>query len=284
MQDKVHRRAFLTLSSAAVASAALSSQVHAIVPNPYSWDASPPMDDGAAFVEWMQENRGEDPRYLRPRFDRFLNMVDHGELYEPRNKRAFLLTPREEFCRPDTRSVIYDIDYHDIGFGVTITGPRIVGRMTSAIDVQMGEKVLEIGTGSGYQSAYLANLTEKVWSIEIIKPLAERTRGLYDRSSSAATPNTDPSIQSMATDTMAGKRSPPSTRSSSLAASTIFLRHCCSSFARWHHGRSNRASRRAAASEGRKGSGRRRPGHSQALGHLQRQAGPLHPAHQAGRR
>jgi protein-L-isoaspartate(D-aspartate) O-methyltransferase len=40
--------------------------------------------------------------------------------------------------------------------------------------------VLEVGTGSGYQSAYLANLTDKVWSIEIIKPLAERTRRLYD--------------------------------------------------------------------------------------------------------
>ena len=40
--------------------------------------------------------------------------------------------------------------------------------------------MLEIGTGSGYQSAYLANLTDKVWSIEIIKPLAERTRGVYD--------------------------------------------------------------------------------------------------------
>ena len=48
--------------------------------------------------------------------------------------------------------------------------------MTSSIDVQRGEKVLEIGTGSGYQSAYLANLTDKVWSIEIIKPLVERTR------------------------------------------------------------------------------------------------------------
>jgi protein-L-isoaspartate(D-aspartate) O-methyltransferase len=40
--------------------------------------------------------------------------------------------------------------------------------------------VLEIGTGSGYQSAYLANLTDKVWTIEIIKPLAERTRGIYN--------------------------------------------------------------------------------------------------------
>src|SRR3954467_13263901 len=123
---------------------------------------------------------GEDPRYLRPRFERFQNMVGHGELFEARNKRAFLLTPREEFCRPESRGVIYDVNYHDIGFGVTITGPRVVGRMTSSIDVKMGEKVLEIGTGSGYQSAYLSNLTDKVWTIEIIKPLAERTRGLYD--------------------------------------------------------------------------------------------------------
>jgi protein-L-isoaspartate(D-aspartate) O-methyltransferase len=46
--------------------------------------------------------------------------------------------------------------------------------------VKLGDKVLEIGTGSGYQSAYLANLTDKVWTIEIIRPLAERTRGVYD--------------------------------------------------------------------------------------------------------
>ena len=46
--------------------------------------------------------------------------------------------------------------------------------------MKFGEKVLEVGTGSGYQSAYLANLTDKVWTIEIIKPLAERTRGIYD--------------------------------------------------------------------------------------------------------
>ncbi len=63
---------------------------------------------------------------------------------------------------------------------MTITGPRVVGRMTSSIDVKMGEKVLEIGTGSGYQSAYLSNLTDKIWSVEIIKPLAERTRRNYD--------------------------------------------------------------------------------------------------------
>ncbi len=179
----MQRRTFLQLAAAAAAGMALPFRAGAsvTVPKPYSWDASPPMDNAAAFIKWMQENRGEDPRYLRARFDRFLNMVGHQDLWEARNKRAFLMTPREEFCLPHDKGVIYDVNYHSIGFGVTITGPRVVGRMTSAIDVKMGEKVLEIGTGSGYQSAYLSNLTDKVWTIEIIRPLAERTRGLYDK-------------------------------------------------------------------------------------------------------
>jgi len=63
--------------------------------------------------------------------------------------------------------------------GVTITGPHTVARMTNTIDVKKGDKVLEIGTGSGYQSAYLSNLTDQVYSIEIIKPLFERTGQVY---------------------------------------------------------------------------------------------------------
>jgi protein-L-isoaspartate(D-aspartate) O-methyltransferase len=176
----MQRRAFLMMAAAAAASGGLPRSVSANVPRPYSWDASPPMESGALFVRWMQENRGEDPKYLRARFDRFQNMVAHRDLWDARNKRAFLMVPREEFCLPHDKGVIYDVNYHSIGFGVTITGPRVVGRMTSTIDVKMGEKVLEIGTGSGYQSAYLSNLTDKVWTIEIIKPLAERTRAVYD--------------------------------------------------------------------------------------------------------
>src|SRR5215470_19825662 len=178
----MQRRTFLTLSGAAAASAALRlpARAAATVPKPYSWDAAPPMSDTGSFVRWMQEHRGEDPRYLRPRFERFQNMVGNRDVWDARDKRAFLLTPREEFCLPESRPVIYDVNYHDIGFGVTITGPRVVARMTSSIEVKMGEKVLEIGTGSGYQSAYLSNLTDKVWTIEIIKPLSDRTRGRYD--------------------------------------------------------------------------------------------------------
>src|SRR5207244_8438890 len=90
------------------------------------------------------------------------------------------MTQLDEFPVNRDLARAYERDFHDIGFCVTTSGPLVVSRMTSTVDVQLGEKVLEIGTGSGYQPAYLANLTDKVWSIEIIKPLAERTRGIHD--------------------------------------------------------------------------------------------------------
>ena len=82
--------------------------------------------------------------------------------------------------RKISREHSYIDNFLDIGFGVTISGPNAVSKMTSVLDIQKGDKVLEIGTGSGYQSAVLSHITDKVWSIEIIKPLAERTRGIYD--------------------------------------------------------------------------------------------------------
>ena len=88
------------------------------------------------------------------------------------------MTPREEFVTKPNLSRAYVWHFLDIGYGVSITGPNTVARMTNSLDVQFSDKVLEIGTGSGYQSAYLSNLTEKVWSIEIIKALSERTAGI----------------------------------------------------------------------------------------------------------
>ena len=106
----MQRRRFLTLSAAAAAGAALPLAARATVPKPYSWDAGPPMDSAVSFIRWMVENRGEEPRYLRARFERFQNMVGHVDLWEARNKRAFLMTPRDEFCLPSDRGVIYDVD------------------------------------------------------------------------------------------------------------------------------------------------------------------------------
>ena len=176
----MNRRDFLSSAAAAVALGLARSTARADVPAPYDWAVSPPTDARANFIAWMVKNRGEDPRYLGARWDRFRVLVANRDLLDDRNKRAFLLTPREEFVRPANLPRAYDNAFLDIGFGVTISGPHLVGRMTSSIDVQRGDKVLEIGTGSGYQSAYLSNLTDKVWSIEIIRALADRTRGVYD--------------------------------------------------------------------------------------------------------
>jgi protein-L-isoaspartate(D-aspartate) O-methyltransferase len=137
------------------------------------------MDTRANFIEWMLKSRGEDANFLGKRWDRFQQLLVRHDVWDERDQRAFLLTPREEFVTSANLDRAYVGHYLPIGYGVTITGPHSVARMTNSLDVKFGDKVLEIGTGSGYQSAYLANLTEKVWSIEIIKPLAERTRALY---------------------------------------------------------------------------------------------------------
>ena len=174
------RRDFLAGSAATLAATNFPSLGYANVPVSYSWEQSPPTTTREAFIDWMVKNRGEDPKILAMRWDRFLFLRANRDFANDRNGRAFLLTPRDEFVLKRDIPRAYDRDFHDIGWGVTISGPLVVSRMTSTIDVQSGEKVLEIGTGSGNQSAYLSNLTDKVWTIEIIKPLAERTRGIYD--------------------------------------------------------------------------------------------------------
>jgi protein-L-isoaspartate(D-aspartate) O-methyltransferase len=174
------RRPFLLGAGAALASGLFPSPAMAGVPVAYDWNATLPMDNRAGFIEWMQKQRGEDPKYLGQRWDRFQALIGHHDIWDKRDMRAYLLTPREEFVTKANLDRAYEWHYLDIGYGVTITGPHSVARMTNSLELQLGSKVLEIGTGSGYQSAYLANLTDKVFSIEIIKPLAERTRRLYD--------------------------------------------------------------------------------------------------------
>ena len=174
------RRDFLAGTATLAAIAAAPRAALANVPVPFDPAMNPPMDDRQKFIDWMVKNRGEDPKFLGERFDRFRHMVANKDLLDDRNKKAFLFTPREEFVLKPNLDRAYDSAFLDINYGVTISGPHLVGRMTTAINVQPGEKVLEIGTGSGYQSAYLSHLTDKVWTIEIIKPLAARTRGFYD--------------------------------------------------------------------------------------------------------
>ncbi|HZT88713.1 MAG TPA: protein-L-isoaspartate O-methyltransferase [Stellaceae bacterium] len=176
----MQRRDFMLAAAGAAAAIGLPRAARANVPVPYSYDLSPPLKPEEAFVDWMEKNRGENPHFLSLRWQRFSALVANKDLWDERNMRAFLMTPRENFVLKRNLSRAYDNAFLDIGFGVTISGPHLVGRMTSSLDIKLGDKVLEVGTGSGYQSAYLSNLTDKVWSIEIVKPLAERTRSIYD--------------------------------------------------------------------------------------------------------
>ncbi len=177
------RRRFLKrMASLSVALAApWHAAVSAKLPEPYDWAAMPPTDTRDGFIEWMARKRGEDRAFLGQRYDRYLQLLAHKDLWDDRNKRAYLLTPREAFVTAANQSRAYEWHYLDIGFGVTITGPHTVARMTNTINPQRGERVLEIGTGSGYQAAYLSHLTQQVFSVEVIKPLFERTGGVFEK-------------------------------------------------------------------------------------------------------
>ena len=176
----MRRRDFLAGAAAMTGGALLANTAMAKVPTAFAFDVQVPMDNKDKFIAWAVANRGEDPKFLAERFDRFTAMVRNEDIWDDRHKKAFLLTPREKFVLEQNLPRAYEHACLDIGWGVTISGPHIVGRMTSTIDPKQGEKVLEIGTGSGYQSAYLSHLTPNVFTIEIIKPLAERTRATYD--------------------------------------------------------------------------------------------------------
>lgn len=96
-------------------------------------------------------------------------------------KAALVLTamrtvPRHEFVPAPVRHAAYGDHPLPIGHGQTISQPYIVAFMTEALGLQGGEKVLEVGTGSGYQAAVLAQGASAVYSIEIVAPLAEEAR------------------------------------------------------------------------------------------------------------
>ena len=88
------RRSFALGAAAALAAAALPRPARANVPVPYDWNASPPTDARTDFVDWMAKNRGEDRGYLGQRWDRFQQVLAKRDLWDQRDFRAFLLTPR----------------------------------------------------------------------------------------------------------------------------------------------------------------------------------------------
>ena len=93
---------------------------------------------------------------------------------------AMEAVPRHRFVPAEYSDEAYDDHPLPIGYGQTISQPYIVALMSQALDVEPGEKVLEIGTGSGYQAAVLAAMQLEVFTIEIIPELADRAVATLD--------------------------------------------------------------------------------------------------------
>lgn len=89
--------------------------------------------------------------------------------------------PRELFIPPESQHLAYEDGPLPIGYGQTISQPFIVALMCQALELTGQEKVLEVGAGSGYQAAILAELARQVIAVERLAPLVERARKVLDR-------------------------------------------------------------------------------------------------------
>ncbi len=95
---------------------------------------------------------------------------------DPATLRALRAVERHRFVDPELEARAYDDRPLPIGFGQTISQPYIVAFMTETIQPKPGQKVLEIGAGSGYQAAVLAEIVDQVYTVEIVPPLAKQAK------------------------------------------------------------------------------------------------------------
>jgi protein-L-isoaspartate(D-aspartate) O-methyltransferase len=94
--------------------------------------------------------------------------------------RAFSRVPRERFVAPEAEELAYHDRPLPIGYGQTISQPRMIALMLQELGLKGPEKVLEVGTGSGYQTALLAELAASVVTVELIPELAERAQAVLE--------------------------------------------------------------------------------------------------------
>jgi protein-L-isoaspartate(D-aspartate) O-methyltransferase len=120
---------------------------------------------------WAQEQ--SNPDYDQARLKMVSDYVEKAGVHDARVLAAMRRVPRHEFVPPAYRAKAYWDSAWPIGYKQTITWPSVVAQMTETLDPQREDRVLEIGTGSGYQAAVLSLLVKEVYSIEIVRPLGQ---------------------------------------------------------------------------------------------------------------
>ena len=119
---------------------------------------------------------GDGDAFARARERMVADQIAARGVKDARTLFAMRRVPRHLFVPPASQAEAYDDHPLPIGHGQTISQPYIVAFMTEALQLQGNETVLEVGTGSGYQSAVLAEIVPHVYTIEIVAPLAEEAR------------------------------------------------------------------------------------------------------------
>ena len=116
----------------------------------------------------------EDPSLVEARRRMVERDLKGRDIKDPKVLEIMGRVPRHLFVEPSLKSKAYADHPLPIGEGQTISQPYIVALMTQILQIQPGERVLEIGTGSGYQAAVLAELTDQVYTVEIIETLTKQ--------------------------------------------------------------------------------------------------------------
>lgn len=125
-----------------------------------------------------REDMQNDGMYEALRTEMVKNQLQSRNIRDPRVLDAMGSVPRHMFVPADVRNRAYDDTPLSIGFDQTISQPYIVAFMTEALKLNSESRVLEIGTGSGYQAAVASQIAADVYTIEIVEPLALRAEKL----------------------------------------------------------------------------------------------------------
>ena len=135
---------------------------------------------GSAAADRLDEARATLWGLVDRQIDQLAPQLGIDEL-SPTVRTALMAVPRHEFVPPSQRDHAYENRPLPIGHGQTISQPLIVAAMTELLQIGPGDVVFELGTGSGYQAAVLAEVGAQVYSVEIVEPLGERARETLDR-------------------------------------------------------------------------------------------------------
>ena len=139
-----------------------------------------PVDANQVLAELEQKDPNR-PQHKNPAFKERIEerikmvarQIQARDVNDPNVLRAMRIVPRHAFVPKNEQNVAYIDSPLPIGYDQTISQPYIVGFMTEALQLNPNSKVLEIGTGSGYQAAVCAEIAKEVYTIEIVKELAD---------------------------------------------------------------------------------------------------------------